>query len=111
MKQIDPAQVSIVLGTYNRLAFLKATIASVRSSKLDIPYEMIVVDGGANDGPVQWLTQQRDIISIVQHNREMFGGKPRRQRSWGYFMYLGCKCAAGQYICMIRHCPGIHREP
>ena len=58
MKQIVPAQVSVVLGTYNRLPFLKSTIASVRSSQIDVPYEIIVVDGGSTDGTIDWLTEQ-----------------------------------------------------
>ena len=81
-----PAQISVVLGTYNRLPFLKATIASVRASQIDLPYEIIVVDGGSTDGTIDWLTEQRDIISIIQHNREVSAGKARRKRSWGYFM-------------------------
>lgn len=110
MKQNNPAQVSIVLGTYNRLSFLKAAIASVRSSQIDVPYEIIVVDGGSADGTIDWLTKQRDIISIVQHNREASGGKSRRKRSWGYFMNLGFKCAEGRYICLISDDSVIHPD-
>jgi len=109
-KPIVPAQVSVVLGTYNRLPFLKATIASVRSSQIDVPYEIIVVDGGSNDGTIEWLTRQRDIISIVQHNREMSEGKSRRKRSWGYFMNLGFKCAEGRYVCMISDDSVVHPD-
>jgi GT2 family glycosyltransferase len=110
MKQIVSAQVSVVLGTYNRLAFLKATIASVRASQIDAPYEIIVVDGGSTDGTIDWLTKQRDIISIVQHNREMSEGKARRKRSWGYFMNLGFKCAEGRYICLISDDSVVHPD-
>jgi GT2 family glycosyltransferase len=110
MKQNNPAQVSVVLGTYNRLSFLKATIASVRSSQIDVPYEIIVVDGGSTDGTIDWLTEQRDIISIVQHNREASGSKSRRRRSWGYFMNLGFKCAEGRYICLVSDDSVIHSD-
>jgi glycosyltransferase involved in cell wall biosynthesis len=110
MTQSAPAQVSIVLGTYNRLSFLKATIASVRASQIDIPYEIIVVDGGSQDGTLDWLTEQRDIVSIVQHNRETVDGKSRRKRSWGYFMNLGFKCAEGRYVCMISDDSVVHPD-
>ena len=110
MKQMDAAQVSIVLGTYNRLAFLKATIASVRASQVDFAYEIIVVDGGSKDGTLEWLAAQRDIICIIQHNREVVDGKPRRKRSWGYFMNLGFKCAEGRYICMISDDSVVHPD-
>jgi GT2 family glycosyltransferase len=110
MKQIAPAQISVVLGTYNRLSFLKATIASVRASQIGVPYEIIVVDGGSTDGTIAWLTAQRDIISIIQHNREVSEGKSRRKRSWGYFMNLGFKCAEGRYICMISDDSVVHPD-
>jgi glycosyltransferase involved in cell wall biosynthesis len=59
MQQTVPAQISVVLGTYNRLPFLKATIASVRTSQIDIPYEIVVVDGGSSDGTIEWLTARQ----------------------------------------------------
>jgi glycosyltransferase involved in cell wall biosynthesis len=110
MKQTIPAHVSVVLGTYNRLSFLQATIASVRSSQIDVSYEIIVVDGGSTDGTIDWLTRQRDIVSIVQHNREIRDGKSRRKRSWGFFMNLGFKCAEGRYICLISDDSVVHPD-
>lgn len=93
--------VSIVLGSYNRRAFLEAAIESVRSDCLDIRHEIIVIDGGSSDGSLDWLMAQRDIVTIVQHNRGSFRGKPIERKSWGYFMNLGFKAAQADWILMI----------
>ncbi len=93
--------VSIVLGTYNRLPFLKATLESIRRETADMPHEIIVVDGGSTDGTLDWLVRQRDVISIVQHNRGSWRGQPIKRRSWGYFMNLSFKCSQGKYILMV----------
>lgn len=93
--------ISVVLGTYNRLKFLKLTVDSVRKEVVDLAHEIIIVDGGSDDGTLLWLSQQKDIITIVQHNHGEWDGKPVMRRSWGYFMNLAFKNAQGKYICMI----------
>ena len=97
----DRPVVSIVLGSYNRCSFLRSTLESVRHNGMNFPYEIIVVDGGSTDGSLDYLRRQKDVITIIQHNRGMFRGKLIERRSWGYFMNLGFKCAQGKYICMI----------
>ena len=93
--------VSVVLGTYNRRAFLEQAIESVRQNGARTRYEIIVVDGGSTDGTLGWLVAQPDIVTIVQHNRGEFRGTPITRRSWGYFMNLGFKAAQGQYVLMM----------
>ncbi len=93
--------ISVVLGTYNRLEFLKLTINSVRQELKNRAHEIFVVDGGSDDGTLDWLMEQKDIITIVQHNRGEWQGKKIERRSWGYFMNLGFKCAQGKYVCML----------
>lgn len=95
------SKVSIVIGSYNRASFLRATIETVRSEVVGLPHEIIVVDGGSTDGTLDWLVQQKDIIAIVQHNRGVWRGRPIERRSWGYFMNLGFKAAQGKYILML----------
>lgn len=97
---MEPA-VSIVLGTYNRLKFLKIAIESIRREVAGHAHEIIVVDGGSFDGTVEWLTKQKDLVTIVQHNRGLWQGKAIDRRSWGYFMNLAFKCARGKYVCML----------
>jgi len=102
-KKTNYAVISVVLGTYNRKNFLKLTIDSIRKEliKFNFKTEIIVVDGGSTDGTIHWLTKQKDIISIIQHNRGQWQGKPIERRSWGYFMNLAFKAAQGKYICML----------
>lgn len=97
----DDTYISVVLGSLNRKRFLKAAIQSIRNNSISVPYEIIVVDGGSTDGSLRWLSRQKDIITIVQHNRGSFRGQPVERRSWGYFMNLGFKCARGRFIVMI----------
>jgi glycosyltransferase involved in cell wall biosynthesis len=97
----DRPLVSVVIGSYNRRAYLEPAIESVRTNGSRSTRELIVVDGGSTDGSLQWLVRQRDLITIVQHNRGEFRGEPIRRRSWGYFMNLGFKAAQGRYILMM----------
>lgn len=94
-------QISVVLGSYNRRRFLHGTLESVRENGITVPYETIVVDGGSTDGSVRWLTDQKDVVTIVQHNRGEFRGRALERRSWGYFMNLALKSAQGKYLLMI----------
>ena len=96
-----PPLVSVVVGSYNRRRFLEPALESVRTNGTVARYELIVVDGGSTDGTIPWLVRQKDVVTIVQHNRGAFRGQPIRRRSWGYFMNLGFKAAQGKYVLMI----------
>jgi GT2 family glycosyltransferase len=98
---VTKPEISIVLGAYNRRRFLMATLESIRNNGITVPYEIIVIDGGSTDGSLRWLAQQKDVITIIQHNRGTFRGQPIPRRSWGYFMNLGFKAAQGKYILML----------
>lgn len=59
--------VSIVSGTYNRLAMVMHMVISARTSVgIGIPYEIILVDGGSTDGTIEWAQNQPDI-HLIQH--------------------------------------------
>jgi GT2 family glycosyltransferase len=73
----------------------------VRDNATTLAAEIIVIDGGSTDGALEWLTQQKDIVTIVQHNRGEINGIPIERRSWGYFMNLGFKAAQGKYVLML----------
>jgi GT2 family glycosyltransferase len=54
--------------------------------------------------------KQKDVLTILQHNRGTWKGKPVERMSWGYFMNLGFKCAKGKYILMLSDDCLIHPE-
>ncbi len=93
--------ISVVLGSLNRKPFLKKTIQSIRSEVKGLDHEIFVVDGGSDDGSLCWLIKQKDIITITQHNRGNWNGKPVKKKSWGYFMNLAFKVCKGKYIFML----------
>lgn len=94
-------KISFVIGSFNRRQFLAATLESIREDAKGYQWEAIVVDGGSTDGAVEYLASQKDIITIVQHNRGTWRGKPLPRRSWGYFINLGFRCAQGRIVCML----------
>ena len=102
--------ISVVLGTLNRLPYLRATVESVRRSVISVPLEIVVVDGGSADGTLTWLAEQRDVITVIQHNIDVVDGKKVRKRSWGYFMNLGFKIAQGELICMLSDDGVVHAD-
>lgn len=58
--------ISIVTGTYNRLALLQRLVASVRADiPVGIPYEIILCDGGSTDGTLEWIAEQADCILLA----------------------------------------------
>jgi glycosyltransferase involved in cell wall biosynthesis len=93
--------VSVVIGSYNRRNCLCLCIEAVRTELRDVPSEIIVVDGGSTDGALEWLASQKDIVTIIQHNRGEWQGKPVERRPWSYFMNLGFRSASAEYICML----------
>ncbi len=94
-------KVSVVIGSFNRRKLLELCIDSIRAELMDERYEIIVVDGGSSDGALEWLVEQKDIITIVQHNRGEWRGREIVRKPWAYFMNLAFKCASGKYICML----------
>ena len=101
-QMMEGLDVSVVLGSLNRLEFLKTTIMTVRNELKEIDSsEIIVVDGGSCDGSIEWLINQKDIILILQHNHGSWNGKQIKKQSWGYYMNLGFKSARYTNILMI----------
>ncbi len=99
---IDPRpEVSVVLGSFNRRVLLERAIQSVRDNLEGRRGEIIVIDGGSTDGSIEWLVTQRDVVSVIQHNRYEDNGLTRRRMSWGRFMNIGFRAAGAERIIMI----------
>lgn len=62
---------SIVILTYNQLAYTQKCIESIRKYTQSGTYEIIVVDNNSTDGTVPWLRRQKDLSAI--YNQENAG--------------------------------------
>ncbi len=61
--------ISIVSGTYNRLPSLQRMVSSVRQSFADLhglTWQIVLVDGGSQDGTQAWCLSQPDIL-LIEH--------------------------------------------
>ena len=56
---------SIVILTYNKLDYTKQCIESIRQYTKSGTYEMIVVDNHSDDDTISWLSEQQDIVKIL----------------------------------------------
>ncbi|WP_051220027.1 glycosyltransferase [Rheinheimera baltica] len=93
--------ISVVIGSFNRKALLKRCIDAVRIELAEVKHEIVVVDGGSTDGALDWLITQKDIITIVQHNKGEWNSKEIERKPWAYFMNLAFKICTANYICML----------
>lgn len=82
-------EVSIVSGTYNRLKYLGAMVESARLSiGVGVPYEFVLVDGGSNDGTLEWCKAQGDVV-LIEHGSLRGAVKAFND---------GAKAASGRYV-------------
>lgn len=81
---------SVIIPTYNRLAYLKDCLASVKAQSWE-PIEIIVVDDGSTDGTVDWLQVAHPDIRLIR--RENAG--PGAARNYG------AAEACGEYLAFL----------
>lgn len=81
--------ISIVSGTYNRIASLIRMVQSVRDNiPAGLAYEIVLVDGGSDDGTLQWARKQADV-RLIEHG-ELRGAINA--------FCDGAKAARGEYV-------------
>ena len=61
--------VSIVVPTFNRHARLVRCVDKIKQN-VDLPHEIIVVDGASTDGTRPWLQAREDLVVILEPCRE-----------------------------------------
>ena len=100
MKKTD---ITVVLGSKNRKRLLKATIESIRNNGFPGQIEIIVIDGGSNDGSCDWLAKQKDVFTIIQPNYKITDneGVSVLAHSWGKFMNIAFKYANSPWVVMV----------
>ncbi|MBO4899299.1 MAG: glycosyltransferase [Lachnospiraceae bacterium] len=64
--------VSFVILSYNTLDYTRVTIESIRNRCFKDCYEIVVVDNHSDDGSVEWLREQDDVILIENENNVGF---------------------------------------
>lgn len=60
---------SVVLGTLNRLPFVRRALRAIAPACGELSYEVIAVDGGSTDGTLEYLRKQRRVHLIEQGER------------------------------------------
>jgi len=81
-------QVVVVLGTYNRLSFLKDAICSARRAIGGLTYKIVVVDGGSVDGSQKWLHEQPDV-HLIEQSGPLTGAVVAFNLGFGYAVDVG----------------------
>lgn len=68
---ITVRKTSFIILSYNLLEYTKNCIESIRTTVLKDTYEIVVVDNASEDGSIEWLRKQQDII--LRENQENSG--------------------------------------
>ena len=83
--------ISICFGTAHRLEMLKNCVASIRQAVGSLSYEMMITDGGSNDGSLEYMREQPDIF-VIEHG-ELRGAVAAYSDA--------VRAAHGDYVCYL----------
>jgi len=71
-QQVAVNRTSIVILSCNSLEYTRFCIESIRTTTLESGREIVVVDNASEDGSVEWLREQTDIILIENKENKGF---------------------------------------
>lgn len=69
-----PANVSVVIVSYNSMQIMKDCIESLRLTCNPKTTQIVVVDNASTDGIAQWLSEQNDLVVALNEENLGFGG-------------------------------------
>lgn len=81
---------SVVIPTYDRMAFLPATLAAVFAQRFT-DFEVLVVDDGSSDGTAEYLRSLGDRVTVLR----------QPNRGPGAARNLGLRHAKGRYVAFL----------
>lgn len=84
---------SIVILTHNKLDYTMQCIESIRRYTKTDTYELIIIDNNSSDGTVEWLSNQSDLISILNDTNRGFPAGCNQ----------GIEIATGDYILLLNN--------
>jgi hypothetical protein len=89
---VSTPALSIILVSYNTVAYITRALASVYQETLQTPFEVIVVDNASTDDSLAVLRQQFPQIKLIESNQNLgFAGGVR----------LGVAQAKGNYLLLL----------
>lgn len=85
-------KLSIIIVSYKTKELLKNCLKSVFDSKIDFPFEVIVIDNNSEDGSIEMVKEEFKKVKLVVNKENVGYGKANNQ---------GMKIAKGEYVLLL----------
>lgn len=85
-------KLSIIIVSYNTKDLLEQCIASIKSSKINYHYEIIVVDNASHDNSVEMLESKHPDVRLIKNKENRLFAIPNNQ---------GAEIATGDYLFLL----------
>lgn len=85
-------KLSIIIVSYNTKDLLDQCIASIKTSKMNFPYEVIVVDNASHDDSVYMLETKYPEVRLIKNKENRLFAIPNNQ---------GAEIATGEYLFLL----------
>lgn len=97
--------VSVIIPTLNETGEIEATLEAVRAAQARAPIgiEVIVADGGSDDGTFEWLKGQEGLTLVASEAgraRQMNAGAARARGRWLFFLHADTHVAPDHFVRM-----------